>query len=542
MRFCRVVGRALAVGLLACNSASTTESGDPPAGTGVVGPRGTSRDGGLAVRPTSRPRGDAGPLDGGGEGSRGGPSSSGQTPDASVFDAGGNGANSPPDGGRHSPPTRDASPTGAQMHDSGSRVDAGNGRGDPPLDGGVIDVDVVLASDLDANAPTTVGIVTFGLDVTDVASAVIEFGPGTDYGQVAPVPLADKTHRTLLLGNKPSSTVHFNVVVETAEGRFESGDRTFETGPAPSDIIASVTVSNQAALERGFMLLSYWRGNPEVPVLVLDADGDLVWWYRSPIGGVARAVLSHDASDLWLVSGSNAGAPVRRVSLDGLTLEEYPGTVASHDITAVAPGLMAYLDYGDPDCDGITEIATDGTMRRVFDLDSYLERDGALSCHGNALRYHEASDSYVVSSLREDVFVVPRDGGTVLRLAEIVPLGNLAWGGTQHGVHLLGESLLVFANDEGAEQAGFQSGGPSTVVEYLLATGEEIWRHQTSLYTANLGDAQRLPGGNTLVTISNAATIEQVTPSGEVAMQVRGTTGFGYSTWRRSLYGPPEQP
>jgi hypothetical protein len=542
MRFYGVVVRGLAVGLLGCNSAATSESA-APGGTSAPRSEGPSSDGGFGARPAPRPQRDAGSRDGVDGGTRGGQGPGALTPDASVGSRtdGGHGADRSPDAGRSGLQTRDAGGSGVPASDGGGRADWGDAP-DGTRDAGRIDVDVVLASDLDANAPTTVGIVTFGLDVTDVVSAVIEFGPDTDYGQVAPVSLGDETHRTLLLGNKPSSTVHFNVVVEAAEGRFESGDRTFETGPAPKELVESVTVADQTAVERGFLLLSYWRGNPEVPVLVLDADGDLVWWYRSPIGGVARAVLSHDASHLWLVSGSNAGAPVRRVSLDGLTLEEYPETVASHDITAVAPGLMAYLDYEDPDCDGVTEIDTHGTTRRVFDLDNHLERDGALSCHGNALRYHEASDSYVVSSLREDVFVVPRDGGPVLRLAEIVPEGNLAWGGTQHGVHLLGQSLLVFANDEGADQTGFQSGGPSTVVEYLLSTGEEIWRHPTSLYTANLGDAQRLPGGNTLVTISNAATIEQVTPRGEVAMQVRGTTGFGYSTWRRSLYGPPEPP
>jgi hypothetical protein len=107
---------------------------------------------------------------------------------------------------------------------------------------------------------------------------------------------------------------------------------------------------------------------------------------------------------------------------------------------------------------------------------------------------------------------------------------------------LLGDSLLLFANDEGSAGGGFASGGPSTVLEYLLDNGQETWRYDTGLYTANLGDVQRLPNGNTLVTISNDGTIAEVTPSGEVVLQIQGRNAFGYSTWRASLYGPPQQP
>lgn len=421
----------------------------------------------------------------------------------------------------------------AGMGNSSSGASARGGA--PPA--GALEVDVQLASDFDPNAPGTVGIVTFSVRGAAVSSARVEFGPDTDYGSVAPVDLSEPDFRTLLLGNKPDSTVHFRVVVDTGDTTLDSGDLRFLTGPPPIPLLSSFEVIEPSLRQAGFLLTSYWRGQPDIPVFILDADGDPVWWYRSRLTGIARASLSHDGRSVWLVSGSNSGAPLERVSLDTLTVQLYEDAAGSHDITAVAGDLMAFLDYGDADCDAVTEIDVAGNQRRVFDLDAYLERTGALTCHANALRYHAESDSYVLSSLSEDVFVVARDGSAVTRLGDIVPLGNQAWGRTQHGVQLLDDAVLLFANDEGSEGGGFQSGGPSTVLEYSLVTGEESFRYETGSYSANLGDAQRLPGGNTLVVISNAGILREVTPSGEVVLQVRGTDGFGYGSWLPSLYG-----
>jgi hypothetical protein len=448
------------------------------------------------------------------------------------------------DGGSGSPrqdaSSLDGGGTSRQRDGGGGVADGATPRDAGPR--GLFDVQVVRASDLDPDAPSTVGIVTFSTRGLTRESASVQFGPDAAYGQSAPVAAGSAGHRTLLLGNKPSSTVHLDVVVQAREGTFHSGDLSFQTGPAPEALIESFTVSNESARDRGFLLLSYWRGGSDWPVFILDADGDPVWWYAPAMVGVARAAFSYDADSLWLVSGSNAGRPIETVSLDTLTEVSLADTVASHDIVAVSPGLMAYLDYGDDGCDAVREIDVDGNTQKVFDLDDYLVRSGALSCHANSLRYYAPTDSYVVSSLEEDVFIVPRDGGTVLRASDFVPSGNLAWGGIQHGVELLGDSLLLFANDEGSAGGGFSSGGPSTVLEYLLDGGDEVWRYETELYTSNLGGVERLPNGNTLVTISNDGTIAEVTPSGEVVLQIQGLNAFGYSTWRTSLYGPSQEP
>jgi hypothetical protein len=109
------------------------------------------------------------------------------------------------------------------------------------------------------------------------------------------------------------------------------------------------------------------------------------------------------------------------------------------------------------------------------------------------------------------------------------------WGGIQHGVQLLNNNnLLIFANKEGG------ANGPSVAIEYSLESGEEVWRYEGGQYTANLGDVQRLPGGNTLVTYSNAGIIHEVTADKTKVLEITGQKNLGYATWRKSLYGDSE--
>jgi hypothetical protein len=55
--------------------------------------------------------------------------------------------------------------------------------------------------------------------------------------------------------------------------------------------------------------------------------------------------------------------------------------------------------------------------------------------------------------------------------------------------------------------------------------------------SSTLGDVQRLPGGNTLVTYSSDAKIVELDSSWNVVQTL--TVRVGYSNWRPTLYGPP---
>lgn len=431
----------------------------------------------------------------------------------------------------------EASSTSTPEAASTSDAPAGD---EPTVSGDSFKVNVQLASDVDAKAPTTVGIVTWSTTLSAVASAYIEFGPTPDYGMQAPVELAAPDHRTLLLGMKPTQTYHFRVVVSDGSALTASDDYTVETGAKTLDVsIGSFEVLDAVKREPGFTIASYWSGVDSAVAFILDQDGEIVWAYDTGIsGGIARARLSEDGKDLWIISASNNGAPLRRVGMDGLGAETYAATVGSHDITPVVGSTMAFIEYGESDCNSIFEIDPSGVVKEVWDSEELSVGAGGSGtrCHGNALRYSVPEGLYTYSDVSTDIVQVTRDGKLQWKLTELVEGGNTTWGGAQHGHHLLEESILVFANSGAASKAG-----PSAAIEYALADGSEVWRYEgaNGELSANLGDAQRLPGGNTLVTFSNDSIVHEVTPDKAVVVEWKGSpnTKIGYTEWRPSLYG-----
>jgi len=213
-------------------------------------------------------------------------------------------------------------------------------------------VQVQLASDVNPNAPGTIGIVTWSVTVAPLASAHIEFGLDGSYGMTAPVDLSAAGYRTLLLGMKPSRTYHFRIVASDGTATFTSGDYTVATGHPTSLVdVATFNVIDAAARQRGFVIASH-RTNSTV-AFILDADGDVVWWFGGGPNGIARARMSDDGKNMWIAIAGNTGAPLVRVRMDGLETQSYPNVTAAHDITPVGGATMAYLDYGEGDCQSI---------------------------------------------------------------------------------------------------------------------------------------------------------------------------------------------
>jgi hypothetical protein len=406
------------------------------------------------------------------------------------------------------------------------------GAGGGAIGNATFTVQVQLASAVMSAAPGTIGIVTWTVNVSGLTEAHIDFGLDTSYGMSAPVDLALADHRTLLLGMKPARLYHFRVVARDATTTYTSGDYTVMTGPATTTVsISRFQVMNANTRKRGFIITSYWQGTGAAVPFILDGDGEIVWWGRGgPSGGIARARMSADGKNMWMTTASNSGSAIQRLTMDTLEAQTYTGSVGSHDLTPVTGATMAFLEYGESDCDSIYEIDPSGTKREVFESQGVVATSG---CHGNALRYSAKEDVYTFSDVRQDVFVVSRAGQVQWRLSERVTNGAAGWGGVQHGHHLLDDSIVVFANSGGGTSM-------SAMYEYSL-TGQQLRRVVTGDYTQNLGDVQRLPGGNTLVTFSNASVIKEIDPQGNVVLQINGSTStrFGYALWQETLYGPP---
>jgi len=506
-------GRSLLVGL--CLGAGACDSGD---GRGRLAP--SPGGGGDAAGDDSttvagaRNGGQAGTPSGGGH----------QAGHAGVVLAGASSGAAPSSGGSGGMVGMSGSGEGGEVSDGGVPGDAGDAGdpGDSSSPTATFSVATQLASDVKPTAPGTIGIVTFAVDVAPLAAARVDFGLDTNYGFTAPVDLTEPGYRTLLLGMKPLHSYHFRIVVSDGGATYSSPDYVIDTGP-PTDLVPyrGFTIFDEAARTRGFMVMSYWSGDGRRVPFIVDADGEIVWWHASSVDGIARAAMSADGRSMWLI-----GAPLVRLGMDTLSEQVYEGTKGSHDITAVSGATMAYVEYPEGHCARVVEIDPSGTTRLIFDSETVLTLP---TCHGNAIRYSAREDLYTFSDRRTDVFVLGRGGDVKWRLSDLVPRGNRAWGGGQHGHHLLPDSLLIFANWGVNNMA-------SAAIEYDFA-GQELRRFTSGAFSNVMGDAQRLPGGNTLLTFSDDSLIQEFDPRGDVVLEVDGGGSlFGYTSWRPSLY------
>jgi hypothetical protein len=268
-------------------------------------------------------------------------------------------------------------------------------------------------------------------------------------------------------------------------------------------------------------------------IIIIDGDGDVVWWYQSKVGLTPRARLSYDGKAMWLIPERTDfdGAEIELVSMDTLKSTIFGNLKASHDATVVDNGhVLAFIDYGsEEDCPSVYELHMDGTKVEIFESSDYLPGMVLPDCHLNTIRYNSAKKLYTVSDRLTDIFAFDRKGKLEWRLSDIVP--TQGYGGQQHGHHLLSNSILLFANLGG-------DNGNSAALEFSLSDGKELFRYDPGLFSVWYGDVQRLPRGNTLVTFSFAGLIHEVDSKGNLAMEVEGPI-FAYAEWRSTLYGPP---
>ena len=415
-------------------------------------------------------------------------------------------------------------------------VSCGDGEGTQadPGNGGACDIRIQTSL---SEAIGTVGIVEFSL-AFEPEHAHIAFGLDESYGLTAPVTSGAPSHRTLLLGMKPSRDYHARIVTDAGGVACSSDDFVLTTGPQPNGLPpVSVTTLDPDARAGGFVVSAFLdRG----PTFILDADGDYVWW--SGVGEFGRAEQSFDGEYMW--DGERKSRPeegrLRRVTMDGRDARTFPEFGdCHHDFTVLPDETVAFIERDPVDCDRIMERAPDGGVSEIINVRDAFR--GTNTCHTNSLHYHAADDSYTFSDLHQEAF------------AKVTRAGTVEWvlGGTtsdftgdgadwlnQHGHELLAPDRLLFFNNG---EAPSNSLALEVALDFDTMTATRVWEYDAGIRTPIFGDVQRLPNGNTLVSYGLAGVIHEVTPNGEL---VESTTfalggGLSYVTKRASLYGPP---
>jgi hypothetical protein len=447
-------------------------------------------------------------------------------------------------------------------------TEPGDDDDDVTLSGPGSPLDVVL----DADVPT-VATASWRDGCADPDHAWVEFGLDTTYGQLAPARATDDGGcQALIWGMKPAAVYHYRAVEEIDGEAVPAADARLLTGPAPNSLpIVRATHHQPDAIQPGFLLTQLLTTPPAA--VILDRDGDYVWWYQEDEGympGLFRAQLSRDRETVLFQRPS--GGPnfqdkgeLIQVTPTADVVAAIPGSDrSSHDYDELPDGTIAILRshaqtvadgrivYGDQ----IIELAPDGSETQIWTVWDWAEHDplvftadlyGADWSHANILRYDEARDAYYVSMrgfhaiwgidrTTGDVFW--RFGGDSSDYTDAD--GNTDLTALQHGFQLLDSGIVVHDN-------GTRDALSSRVIEYALdddhGLAEPVLEYvpDPPYFNYALGDVVRHLDGNTLVAFSMGGLVHEVSPDGELLWELATElgSGIGYVTWQETLTGGP---
>jgi hypothetical protein len=410
----------------------------------------------------------------------------------------------------------------------------------------------VTTNEVSAQIPT-VGVVEWSLKGPAPSSARIVYTLNDadpsflNKGGAAPVQLGSASYRTLLLGLKQSRDYTFHLEATRSGATCTSPDYALPTtGTLAGAPPITVDVAQPAAREPGFIVTSSGTSVPDSAYIV-DADGEMVWFFPGPLN-TCRARMDYEGNTMWMITCNpiNEIGELRSVSMDGaqvsMNVAGFDG--AHHDLTVMPGGRVAALVWSTPANEPPSDLVVrtpDGQATTAFTIGSNVYPSDLF--HADAVHYNLSDDSFTISDRDPNVVVKVSSAGLpqwqLGGVCDGAPTGThcspQSWL-VNHGHHLLDDgTLLVFNNTATYDVAH--------VLEFQLddtpsGLGATLLRDYTgTAASATLGDVQRLPGGNTLVTYSNDGTIVEVDASWNVVQTF--SVRVGYSNWRPTLYGPP---
>jgi Arylsulfotransferase (ASST) len=402
----------------------------------------------------------------------------------------------------------------------------------------------ITATSSFSTAIPTVAAVTWSTTLSNVTRAEIDFGPAAGgTALVAPVDLTQASYRTLLLGMKPSTSYAYKIVATNASGSCSSNSYTIMTGALPSAPKVTTSITNASAHDKGFIITS--TGLSANTTFIIDADGTVVWSATGP-SMPSRSHMSWDGTHMYMMAlnvlNTNQGN-IESVAMDGTGNTPLAGLTSSHhDLTAIPGGFATMLwnkSGTDAPCSLIERADATGAITTVVADMSTVYNSSTNTFHSNAVHYYPSDNTYTVGDRNPSLYVkLSRTGSLIWQFGGSNPkdqskffTGVPTWS-VNHGHQLLADGTFLFFNNT-----------PNEAWVYKLNTSN-MTAAKTLTYTATgaassvLGDVQRLPNGNYLVTFSTSGQIHEISPSGALVAKFTSTS-FGYSEFRESLYGEP---
>jgi len=338
---------------------------------------------------------------------------------------------------------------------------------------------------------------------------------------------------------------------------YTSPDAEIEVDPLPNGVPEVSSLTAEAGLQDAtpYFLISLAEqdlfGDPWW-VMIVDRQGRTVWASKSPSRRVSmhsrvardgRSLLL-DRNSYWAIFDASFGT-VDRMNIEGEVLHTYETPGLHHPLTDLPDGSIAWgATTGGYQNEYIDVVHDDGSTERLFDCEAWLADIGQSDfCMSNTLSYHEETNRLMFSLFSTEAVVeLDRDTGEVVRYFghapgayDFSPRNSAFW--WQHGGYITDTGTLLVSSDLSAQ-------GEETIVrEYAIddAAQElvEVWNFGIGqgVYGYQMGEAVRLPGGNTLHNYGEGARLREATPDQQVVWDIRwDSDAIGRSMPIQDLY------
>jgi len=420
-------------------------------------------------------------------------------------------------------------------------------------------------------SPTVQTVVNLAWEAPPGSQSWAELGVDATYGTQTWT-VSDTAVSLPLVGVPGGTTMRWRGVSEVDGVRSTCVGETL-TGEVPADIPAFVVDVDDRDLQSstGLFVGAYYDIFAPQPYFVaFDRAGAVVWYATGDDGTLSPDLqLARDGDGVlynrfdW--SAGLAGSRIERIGLDGTPLESIATPDAHHMFAQLPGGILAYQqadarEYTEPSTgvtdtwfgDAIAEVAPGGEVTTVFSTWDWLTPapgahtdelsiyGGVDWTHGNALKYDEADDAWLLSLAHtQDVVGIDRPTGTPTDTWGLDGVPAAPPFDLQHDPTLLDDThLLMFSTDPDTSLSG--------AIEYAIGPDAltEVWRRGFDAHTDFLGQATRLENGNTFVNYGDQGVMEEVTAEGVVAWHgsTLGASPTGQFRLVESLYASPGSP
>jgi hypothetical protein len=416
--------------------------------------------------------------------------------------------------------------TGDSGTDDSGTDDSGTDDSGTPIDG------PKLTLDLDSDVVTMVRATW--TDAKDDATLEYRF-EGKDW---LPAPAVEPGNGVIL--GIPSETPVDVRVVESVDGLpVYSAVESITTGTLPpAMILPDVMVYDETiAYDADYAMISFAGGSngysPPWWVQIIDRQGRVVWYKKVPDDLMTfYATVARDGTHIWFdadnIFGFGSGHPfVQRQTLDGRWVVNLE-VDAMGEAIAEGPDYSWFYEYrtgwGAGDTVALAQLLPDGTRELIWNCSDIHE---SYECLMNTCNWSEEHGT-VLASMFESNTVFEIDvatGEAIKQMGQMTsgdpysfdpPESMFAY---QHDPYWLESgNLLVSTHQVGVS-------GKQIAAEYSVdektKTLTRVWSYvSTDIWAEQVGEAIRLPNGNTLQGYGQNGGAREVTTDGDIAWQV----------------------